>query len=386
MKLLHIADLHIGKRVYEFSMIEQQKNILDSILKIIDDKKPQAVLLAGDIYDKNIPSAEAVELYDDFLTGLSEKSVQTFVISGNHDSGERISFGSRIMKKGHIFIEGIYNGAITSHSIFDEFGEVCIWLLPFVKPATVKPYFESQNIDSYEQAVTFILNQAKIDTGKRNVLLAHQFVTASGKEPERSESEIISVGTVDNVDFSVFDKFDYVALGHIHRPQPVGRETVRYAGSILKYSFSEAKHQKSVTMIELLEKGDILLEQIPLKATKDLREIKGNLEDLINPGAYRDADREDYLSVVLTDEEGYIDPIGKLRTVYPNIMRLSFENSKTGKELVYIGTTVEEITQKDSFALFEEFFVVQNDRPMSKEQKGLMDAIFKEIMGGGGSL
>jgi len=250
----------------------------------------------------------------------------------------------------------------------------------------VRPYFETQNIDSYEQAVTFILNQAKIDTDKRNVLLAHQFVTAAGKEPERSESEIISVGTVDNVDFSIFNKFDYVALGHIHRPQSIGRDTVRYAGSILKYSFSEAKHQKSVTMIELLEKGKILLDQIPLTAPKDLREIKGNLEDLIKYEAYRDADREDYLSVVLTDEEGYIDPIGKLRTVYPNIMRLSFENSKTGKELVYIGATVEEVTQKDPFVLFEEFFAVQNDRPMSEEQKRLMDEIFKEVMGGVGYL
>lgn len=383
MKLLHIADLHIGKRVYEFSMLEQQKIILDRILNIIDVNKPQAVLLAGDIYDKNVPAAEAVELYDDFLTELCNRDLKIFVVSGNHDSRERISFGSRIMNKRNIFISGIYNGALKHETLTDEFGKADIWLLPFVKPAILRPYFETENLDSYEEAVKTVLNAASIDDGKRNVLVAHQFVTAGGKGPDRSDSEAISIGTLDNVDYQLFDKFDYVALGHIHRPQSMGRETVRYAGSILKYSFSEASHTKSVTMIELFEKGRVTLKQIPLVPEKDLREIKGPLEELIKPEIYMAANKEDYLSVILTDEEGYIDPIGKLRTVYPNIMRLSFENSKTGKEQTYIRTTVEEIAQKDPAELFEEFFLAQNDKAMSSDQKELMGTIFKQVLGGG---
>jgi len=382
MKLLHIADLHIGKRVYEYSMLEQQSFVLEQILKIVDEKKPQAILLAGDIYDKNVPAAEAVELYDDFLTGLSERQIKTFVVSGNHDSRERISFGSRILSKGNIFISGIFDGNLKFATLADTFGEVDIWLLPFVKPATVRPYFESQTIDTYEEAVKAILSSANIDPNKRNILLAHQFVTASGMEPQRSDSEAISVGTMDNVDFEVFHQFDYVALGHIHRPQSIGRETIRYAGSILKYSFSEAGHKKSATLIELSEKGRVALEEIPLVPAKDLREIKGTLADLIKSENYSGSNQLDYLSVVLTDEEGYIDPIGKLRTVYPNIMRLSFENSLSGKDHIYIGTTVEEIDQKKPLELFEDFFVAQNDKPMNIEQRELLKKIFNQIMEG----
>lgn len=384
MKLLHIADLHIGKRVYEYSMLEQQSFILDQILRIVDGKKPQALLLAGDIYDKNVPAAEAVELYDDFLTGLSERQIKTFIVSGNHDSRERINFGSRILSKGNIYISGMFDGHLKCETLADPFGEVNIWLLPFVKPATVRPYFESETIDSYEQAVKAILSAADIDTTKRNILLAHQFVTAFGVEPQRSDSEAISVGTLDNVDFEVFNQFDYVALGHIHRPQFIGRETIRYAGSILKYSFSEVGHKKSATLIEVSEKGYIKLEEIPLVPDKDLREVKGALADLIRAENYLSSNQQDFLSVVLTDEEGYIDPIGKLRTVYPNIMRLSFENSLSGKEHIYIGTTAEEIDQKNPLELFEDFFVAQNDKPMNIEQRELLKKIFDHVMEGEG--
>ncbi len=382
MKLLHIADLHIGKRVYEYSMLEQQSFVLEQILRIVDERKPQAILLAGDIYDKNVPSAEAVELYDDFLTGLSQRQIKTFIVSGNHDSRERINFGSRILSKGNIFISGMFEGELQYSTLSDTFGEVIIWLLPFVKPATARPYFESHTIDSYEQAVKAILADADIDTSKRNILLAHQFVTASGVEPQRSDSEAISVGTMDNVDFGVFNQFDYVALGHIHRPQSIGRKTVRYAGSILKYSFSEVGHKKSATLIELSEKGSVSMEEIPLIPAKDLREVKGALADLIKPENYLSSNQQDFLSVVLTDEEGYIDPIGKLRTVYPNIMRLSFENSLTGKDHIYIGTTVEEIDQKSPMELFEDFFVAQNDKPMNLEQRELLKKMFNHVMEG----
>lgn len=382
MKLLHIADLHIGKRVHEFSMLEQQSYILRQILNIIDEERPQAILLSGDIYDKNMPSAEAVELYDDFLTGLSARQIKTFIVSGNHDSGERINFGSRILTRGNIFISGMFDGNLKRVTLTDQFGEVDIWLLPFVKPALVRPFFESQVMESYEEAVKVILSSTEIDTNKRNVMVAHQFVTASGLEPQRSDSETVSLGTMDNVDFEVFNKFDYVALGHIHKPQWIGRETIRYAGSILKYSFSEAGHKKSATLIELSEKGNITLEEIPLVPEKDLREIKGALAELIKEQYDLNSNRGDFLSVVLTDEEGYLDPMGKLRTVYPNIMRLSFENSNTGKEQIFIGATVEKIAQKSPMELFEEFFIVQNDKPMNSEQQEIMNAIFHDVMRG----
>lgn len=275
MKFLHISDLHIGKRVNEFSMIQDQKYILNQILSIAEREEAEAVILAGDIYDKPVPSAEAVQLFDHFLTSLADQNRKVFLISGNHDSPERIAFGAQLMKGRGVYVSPVYDGTVSKISLTDAYGEICIYLLPFIKPAAVRHALEKEpeeNLpESYQEAVEFVVNRMEIDRQKRNILAAHQFVTGAG----RCESEEVIVGGLDNVDAEVFDAFDYVALGHIHSPQSVGRETVRYCGTPLKYSFSEAGQQKSVTVVTLKEKGRTEISTVPLKPLHDMRILKG---------------------------------------------------------------------------------------------------------------
>ena len=268
MKLIHLSDLHLGKRVNECSMLEDQQYILGEILRIIDSEAPDAVLIAGDVYDKSVPSAEAVTLLDDFLVQLASRRVQTCLISGNHDSAERLSFGGRLMDAAGIHIAPVYDGSLTPLTLSDEHGPVDIYLLPFLKPVQVRRFFPDEDIESYTDAMAAVLRAANVDTARRNVLVAHQFV--AGAVP--CESEEFSVGGTDNVAVCVFDDFDYVALGHIHGPQKVGRETVRYCGTPLKYSFSEVSHKKSVTVVEMGEKGSVGIRTVPLVPRRDMSE------------------------------------------------------------------------------------------------------------------
>ncbi|WP_027398613.1 exonuclease SbcCD subunit D [Anaerovorax odorimutans] len=383
MKFLHISDLHLGKRVYEFSMIDDQKYILDSIIGIIVSEKPEAVIIAGDIYDKAVPSAEAVELFDNFITELSAFDCSIFIISGNHDSGERLNYGSRIMSKRRIYISGSFDGNLKKEVISDKWGDVHIYMMPFLKPSMVRHYFKNHEILTYEDAIRAILENEKINGDNRNILIAHQFVTGSGIIPETCDSEMVNVGGVDNVDVSLFDSFDYVALGHLHGPQKMARDTIRYSGSILKYSFSEVHQKKSATIIEMGSKQDINIRTIPLKSRKDLREIKGPIKELLKPEVYNIGDKEDYLSVILTDEESIMDPIGKLRLVYPNIMRLEFENSKSRKRESEVNLSTNEISEKSPIELFENFYTEQNGIKMSNDQRELIGSIMEKIMGGG---
>ncbi|HKL79510.1 MAG TPA: exonuclease SbcCD subunit D, partial [Mobilitalea sp.] len=272
MKLLHTGDLHIGKKVNEFSMLEDQEHILKQILDIADEHKPQGIIIAGDIYDKGIPCVEGVTLFDYFLTELHKRKLAVFMVSGNHDSSERIDYGGRIMEENHIHIAGTYQGKLDKIVLSDEHGLINIYLMPFVKPAHVRRYYPE--VKTYQEAVEAILSHGDIDKSQRNLLVAHQFITSGDNKPERCESETISIGGLDNIDTSVFEAFDYVALGHLHGPQRIGRDTVRYAGSPLKYSFSEARHIKSVTMIEIGDKGDVRYDKLPLQPIRDMREIK----------------------------------------------------------------------------------------------------------------
>lgn len=373
MKLIHLSDLHLGKRVHEFSMMEDQEYILKQILHVVDEEKPQGILMAGDIYDKPIPSAEAVRLFDDFLCSLGERGQQVFVISGNHDSPDRLAFGSRLMDPGGIHISPGYRGQVKPYVLADTYGPVYIYMLPFLKPAQVSQYFPEAETETYTDALRTVVEELKIHTNVRNILVTHQFVTGA----LRSDSEDISVGGADNVDASVFAQFDYVALGHIHRPQNVGSERIRYCGTPLKYSFSEASQDKSVTVLELGEKGSLQVRTLPLVPLRDLRSIRGTYMELTAKSAYEGTAVEDYLHITLTDEEDVPDAMGKLRVIYPNLMKLDYDNKRT--RAAGCLHTEENVRQKDPLELWTEFYELQNNQPMSEKQKKLSRELMEKI-------
>lgn len=362
MKLFHLSDLHLGKRVNEFSMLEDQTYILNQILELVDRESPDGMIVAGDIYDKPVPPAEAVQILDNFLTELSNREVPVFLISGNHDSPERLSFGSRLMESKGIYFSPVYDGQTSRITLEDAYGPVFIYLLPYVKPSIVRHVYESEEILTYQDAVGEAVRHMCIDRTRRNVLAAHQFVTGAG----RCESEEILVGGMDNIDAALFDDFDYVALGHIHSPQYIGRETVRYSGTPLKYSFSEAGQEKSITVIELKEKGNVVVRRIPLHPIRDMRKIRGTYLEMTSLAFYKGSNTEDYLHITLTDEEDIPDGLQKLRVIYPNLMRLEYDNRRTRKNQEMEGT--ETVEKKSELELFQDFYQLQNNQPMSPGQ------------------
>ena len=373
MKFVHISDLHLGKRIYDFSMLDDQKHILGEILKVIDSEAPDAVLIAGDVYDKSIPSIEAVELLDDFLYELSGRDLQVFLISGNHDSPERLAFASRLISPTGIHLSPVYSGAVEPVELTDGTGPVDIYVLPFVKPAHVRRFFPDAKIESYNDALRTAVEALHIDRSRRNVLVTHQFITGAA----RSDSEEISVGGTDNVDASVFDGFDYVALGHIHGPQNIGSERIRYCGTPLKYSFSEVSHEKSVTVVDMGKDGDLAVRTVPLRPLHDMREIEGTYEALTYRPAYEGTDTDDYLHITLTDEEDIPDAIGKLRLIYPNLMCLDYNNSRT--RAAGMLSDIADVERRSPLDLFGEFYEQQNGRPMSDEQEAFAREIMEKI-------
>lgn len=375
MKFIHLSDLHLGKRVNEFSMIEDQKYILLQTINIIDDEKPDAVIIAGDIYDKSIPSEEAMLLFDDFLLRLSKRNISVFVISGNHDSSVRLSDHSKLIENQGIYLSPVYDGTLKPVSMEDEYGEINVYMLPFIKPVVVKQYFGDEEINNYTDAVRVAIKHMNVDCNKRNVLVAHQFVLGAAT----CESEEHIVGGLDSVSSDVFDCFDYVALGHIHGKQYIGRETLRYCGTLLKYSFSEKNHVKSVTVVDIKEKGNIDIREVMLTPKRDLREIKGSYEDITNRKNYEGTNVDDYVHIVLTDEEDVIDAIGKLRTIYPNIMKLSYDNKRTRENNVL--TEAGAIEEKSPLELFEDFYSMQNNVSMSPWQTDYVKELIEEIWG-----
>ena len=378
MKIMHLADLHLGKSILEQSLIEDQKYILDKILNIVRDKKIDAVLVVGDVYDKAIPSVEAVKLFSEFLSKLYKLSVKVFVISGNHDSKDRLSFGNELFIENGVYIEGIFDGELKSYELEDEFGKVNIYMLPFVKPADVRRYYSDNIIDSYHDAIKCIIDNTDIDVSERNIIMVHQFVTASGVDIIRSESESISLGGIDNVDVSLFDEFDYVAMGHVHGPQKLIRDVVRYAGSPLKYSFSEVNHRKSVPIIELKEKGNIDIELVSLAPLRDMRIIKGNLEELLSKDYSKNINTDDYISAVITDEDYVMDAIGKLRSVYKNILRLEYDNKRTSS-YTNIDSNIQEVENISEIDLFSDFYKMQNNIEIDDNKKKIMLDIIEEL-------
>ena len=376
MKFIHLSDLHLGKRVNEISMLDDQAYILHQILEIADTEHPDAVVVAGDVYDKSVPSGEAVTLFDDFLVRLAKRRVPTLVISGNHDSPERLAFGNRLLDASGIHISPVYNGEIHPITLHDAYGPVQFWLLPFLKPVHVKRFFPDETIESYTDACRAAISHMAVDPSVRNVLVTHQFVTGAAT----CESEELSVGGTDNVDASIFEGFSYVALGHIHGPQNIGSNRIRYCGTPLKYSFSEANHHKSVTVVSLGETGEVRLQLCPLLPKHDLREIRGSFASVTDPSFYAGSARDDYLHVILTDEEDIPEAVGKLRQIYPNLMKLSYDNTRTRAD--HVIDAAADVQHKTPLELFEELYELQNNQAMSSEQRSftqkLMDSIWEE--------
>lgn len=373
MKFLHISDLHLGKRLNAFSMLEDQAQILAQILQITDNEQPNGVLIAGDVYDKAAPPAEAVALFDDFLAQLAAREVSVFVISGNHDSPERIAYGAQLVRRSKVYLSPVYHGCVEPVTLEDAHGLVDVFLLPFLKPVHVRRYFPDEEIETYTDAIACAVTHMTVDPARRNVLVTHQFVTGA----ERCESEELSVGGSDSVDAAVFAPFDYVALGHIHGPQNVCSARVRYCGTPLKYSFSEARQQKSVTVVELGEKGELMLRTVPLHPLHDLVELRGAFGEVIQAQIL---DRSAYVHVTLTDEDDIPEAIGKLRAVYPNLMKLDYDNSRTRSNAEILGAVG--VDRRSPLELFGDFYAQQNNQPLRDEQRAYLTKLIDQIWGG----
>ena len=368
MKFMHLGDLHIGKRVNEFPMIEDQKIILKQILALAKEQNIDGIIIAGDIYDKTIPSVEAIEVFEDFIEQITDLKIPTYIVSGNHDSVERLSLFSNLIKKNKIYISKSYNGKL--EPIMQD--NIAIWLLPFIRPADVRRFHTDIEIGSYEDAVKRVLENINLDKTKTNILVAHQFVTANGKAPETSESETCSLGTLDNVDFSNFQDFDYVALGHIHKPQSMGRKEVRYCGSPLKYSFSEVNQKKSISIINIPEEHKIEIETFALNPLRDMKEIKGSIDELLK--LEKD---ESYMHITLTDIN-VIDAKAKLETVFPNIMKLDFEQYNL---LSNSKRSLKKLKEKSLFEHFSDFYEKQTTQKLDDEKSKIVAELLDETQG-----
>ena len=376
MRFLHLSDLHLGKRVCEFSMLDDQRYILEEILSLLDTRPVDAVLLAGDLYDKPVPPAEAVRLLDWFLTELADRKLPVFAISGNHDSAERVAFGAHLLAGSQVYVSPVFEGAPAPIPLTDAYGPVDIYLLPFLKPAMVRHIYPDEPIESYSDALGCVLRRCAPDPARRSVLVAHQFVAGAAA----CESEEPSVGGLDCVDAALFDGFDYVALGHLHSPQKVGRDTLRYCGTPLKYSFSEAHQHKSATFVELGPKGKVTLSTAPLTPKHDLRELRGSYMELTDRRSYAGTATDDYLHITLTDEQDVPDALARLRVIYPNLMRLDYDNLRTRTQTDLDAPAQTE--QKTPLEHFAAFYALQNNQPLSAEQAAfcqqLIETLWKE--------
>lgn len=373
MRLMHLSDLHIGKRLNEFPLLDDQSYILDEILRIAEEQKPDAVAIAGDIYDKSTPSAEAVALFDSFISRLARLVTPVFVISGNHDSAERIAFGSSLMQTAGVYLSPVYNGESSPVKVEDEFGGVNVYMLPFIRPSDVRRLFPDDDTESFDSAFKAAVSHLNVNENERNIILAHQFITGAAA----GGSESVSVGGLDNISAEVFEPFDYAALGHIHHRQNITSEKVRYCGTPLKYSFSEVSDEKTVTIANIGKKGELSIEEIPLCPIRDLREIKGTYLEITDRNFYDKFNCEDYIHVTLTDENDIPEAIGRLRAVYPNIMKLDYDNTRTRENRV-VSDLADEVSRSPS-ELFAEFYQTCNNSELSEEQKDYIDSVIKEI-------
>lgn len=373
MKILHLSDLHFGKNLNGFSLYHDQQYMNQQILTIAKQEAIDAVIIAGDVFDKSVPNTQAIQLFDEFLTSWAELHLPVFIISGNHDSAQRVAFGANLFKDQQIFISPVYNGSISPITLYDNNGAINFYLLPFIKPAIVRSYFPDEEISSYNQAIAVALKQLSINTQERNILIAHQFVTGA----YTCDSEDVVVGGLDNIDATLFNNFDYVALGHLHTPQTVLRESIRYCGTLLKYSFSEATQQKTATILDFPDKKSLTIKEISLTPLHDLRKIKGTYDEITLKNNYAHTNTDDYISITLTDEQDIPDAINRLRAIYPNIMQLSYDNKRTATTQLIDANNINE--SQTPFDLFAEFYVKQNNQPLNEEQITIMQDLIQEI-------
>lgn len=380
MKLMHLSDLHLGKRLNEFSLLEDQSFILQQLVELVRSEQPDCVLLAGDIYDKPVPPAEAVTLFDDFLNKLAQLTT-VCVTSGNHDSAERLAFGAQLMREGGVHFCGLYTGEPQCVTLQDAYGSVHIYLLPFLKPAHVRhclPPEEAEQVTTYHEALRCAVERLHINAAERNVLVAHQFVTGA----QTAGSEAVNVGGVDNIGAEVFSDFDYTALGHIHKAQNVGSERVRYSGTPLKYSFAEWQQEKSVTLVELGEKGSVSVTTLPLAPLRDLRKLRGSYEELMSKDFYDELPKDsdgllrDFYHLTLTDEEDVPDAVQKLRSVYKNLLQLEYDNKRTRTDNAIEGA--ERVVEKSPLELMEEFYQLQNNQALSEKQRAYLQGLLEK--------
>lgn len=380
MKLMHLSDLHLGKRLNEFSLLEDQCFILQQLVELVRSEQPDCVLLAGDIYDKPVPPAEAVTLFDNFLNKLAQLTT-VCVTSGNHDSAERLAFGAQLMREGGVHFCGIYTGEPQCVTLQDAYGSVHIYLLPFLKPAHVRHCLtpeEAEQVTTYHEALRCAVERLHINAAERNVLVAHQFVTGA----QTAGSEAVNVGGVDNIGAEVFAAFDYTALGHIHRAQNVGSERVRYSGTPLKYSFAEWQQEKSVTLVELGEKGSVSVTALPLAPLRDLRKLRGSYEELMSKDFYDELPKDsdgllrDFYHLTLTDEEDVPDAVQKLRSVYKNLLQLEYDNKRTRTDNAIEGA--ERVVEKSPLELMEEFYQLQNNQALSEKQRSYLQGLLEK--------
>lgn len=376
MRFMHISDLHIGKKLHEISLLKDQQHILREIQYIAKREHVEAVIIAGDIYDKSIPSTAAVELFDEFLFQLAQDKIKVFMISGNHDSPERIAFGGRLMEREGIYVSPVFQGNSQAICVKDSYGELYIHMLPFVKPSHVRVAFPEEEITNYSDAVGIAIRHMNVDTSVRNILISHQFVTGS----IRSESEDISIGGSDNVNAEVFAGFDYVALGHIHRAQKAGSDTIRYCGTPLKYSFSEASHEKSVTIVDMVEKGKVGIKLVPVTSLYEMHVIKGLYEDITDTSIYEKYAKDSYMQIILTDEEEIMDVVSKLRVVFPNVLRVEYDNKRTRENQQL--DKINDVEEKSPIELFEMLYEKQNNSELKEEQKTYLTKMIEEIWEG----
>lgn len=391
MKLFHLADLHIGKQVHNVSLLPDQRYILEQVLEAVKRERPDAVLLCGDIYDKPQIAREAEKLYDWFLTELTACGQPVLIISGNHDSAAHVGYFSDLLKKNQLYTTAPeFTGVRGPVTLEDEHGPVHFWLMPFLKPVDVRAAYPEEEYtdvqtDSYHHAIGSVVAQMDVDPSERNVLLAHQFVVKSvgaGEDTgvEKTDSEVLSIGGLDAVGADLFDLFDYVALGHLHRPQKVGRETVRYSGTPLKYSFSEANDQKSITVVELGPKGDVHLDTLPLTPLRDMRRISGTYAEVTAQEYYEQQERDDYLEITLTDDTEVPGAFSKLRTIYPNLLSLRYAGTERSFETSNL--SVKELEEADPFDFVAGFFREQTGKDLRPEQENLVKTLMTELWGG----
>lgn len=361
-------------------MIEDQKYIIDKIVNIVKDRQIDIVMIAGDIYDKGIPSIDAVNLFSSFLTRLYKLGVKVLVISGNHDSKDRLAFGNELFIDNGVYIESIFNGVLRKEVFEDNNGKLNIFMLPFIKPVDVRIWYPDLSINSYNDAVKAIIDNTEINKSERNIIMVHQFVTASGVDIERSESETISLGGIDNVDVSLFDDFDYVAMGHVHGAQKLIRDTVRYAGSPLKYSFSEVNQKKSVPIIEFNSKDDIKIDLVVLEPVRDMRIIKGPILKLLSKDVYSLGNRDDYINAIITDNDYVVNAIGKLRKVYKNVLKLEYSNNRNLLDGNVVNNVSNDMKDKSPLDLFKDFYLEQNNIELDVKREKILSDVIKELV------